>query len=259
MLVALLGLPCWPSLVAEERLGRRAPTLQPIGTALHSVEGAKLGAALDPACGVPVPLGAEELAPGRIDASAGASAFNGTGSFSVDDARGTERCFSLVAPLSLLHGNKTLPVVICAPRPHALLKPHLLGCRRHIARARHAALSSHMPNTCARPATGFHGFTDDANVVSGVIGESNGQEHGCGFRGDNAHRSLASLALGGTSQFALVCPEALRFSGQPDVVQPSNSSWGMDLVTVWEIPEKMSTKQVRAREALLGDPNPAAM
>ena len=80
-------------------------------------------------------------------------------------------------------------------------------------------------------------------MISGVIGEANGQEHGCGFRGDNAHHSLASLALNGTSQFALVCPEALRFNGRPGETKAAAAPWDMDVITVWEIPEKMSRQE----------------
>ena len=60
------------------------------------------------------------------------------------------------------------------------------------------------------------GVTDDANVLQGVLGEFNGAEHGCAFRGDTDNWSLAGLAL--ESSFALICPEASRFD-------PNHDNW----------------------------------
>ena len=101
--------------VAAAGLGRSiSSSLAPSGVSFHSVGGSKLGPSLNPNCGLSVQLGADELAPGRIDALAGPSAFNGTGSFSVTDARGDQRCFSLVAPLPKLRSTERLPVVVCA-------------------------------------------------------------------------------------------------------------------------------------------------
>jgi hypothetical protein len=87
----------------------------------------------------------------------------------------------------------------------------------------------------------FHGVTDDANVPAGLKGEVQGvMSHGCGYRGDTGHTTLAALAL--KEEFAVVCPEASRFGVSPIGTKTTTpKSFDRESqMAVWEIPPAMN-------------------
>ncbi|KAL3911629.1 MAG: hypothetical protein SGPRY_008621 [Prymnesium sp.] len=185
-------------------VSRQAQPLQPRRSSLnlHVVDDSLTP--LNTNCGLRLHLNQSELIPGQLQAFADKQSeykrkFNGTGSFLEADAVGRSRCFSLIASMESMRTMRHAPLPVVF---------------------------------------WFHGVTDDANVLEGLIG----REHGCGYRRDVTEgKSLASLALEENAEFMLLCPEAYRFEARESNLTVYNAPWSMDIFTVWEIPEQMNS------------------